>query len=239
MKYLKTLVGAAALAVASFNVSAAPITVGGVTWDPDSIIDFRAQFDLVQTFNGSPTVAGTELFGFGIVRSINGTNESVFCTSCELTFGFGGFLTDGAGGFQQGKGFLRIYSDTNKDYIFSADANGMNSATATNGNLWLELLAKDITFISDSPNPSNPYVAGVLRVSWLLGDVSAAAYGNFIPGAINGSDAFSSADSALVIGNLFDGSGVVRASSIPEPASIALLGLGLLGLVGGRRFKKA
>ncbi|MDP4528110.1 PEP-CTERM sorting domain-containing protein [Alkalimonas delamerensis] len=236
MKIRTMLVGAALLGLSS-AAYAAPITVGGVTWDPNAAIDFRAQFDFAQEFTGNPAVAGTELFGYGIVRSINGTNESVFCTSCELTFEIGGFLTDGAGGFVQEEGFIRIFSDSTPDYDFTN--NPMDAATATNGSLWLELLARDIAFVTLSPDPATPYTTGILSATWVLGDVTAAAYGNFQQGLFNGNDASSVSEASLFIGSTFDGSGVLRASTIPEPATIGILGLGLLGLGGMARRKKA
>lgn len=236
MKYLKTLVGAAALAVASFNVSAAPVTVGGVTWDPDSAIDFRAGIEFVQDFNGDPLVAGTELFGFGRIFSIN--NMFNFCSGCELTFEFSGFETDGQGGFVNNKGSIRVYSDNTPDYDFTGDA--FNSYTAANGLLWLELKARDVDFLSRQPNAANPYTSGFLSVTWLLGDITAAAYGNFVPGnQPGGSDAVSDTSATFGINTIGAvGNGNIFSQTIPEPTSIALLGLGLLGLVGGRRFKK-
>ncbi|WP_213999944.1 PEP-CTERM sorting domain-containing protein [Arsukibacterium sp.] len=237
MKKLTTLLGASVLALATFAASATPININGVTWDPAAPNDFRAQYDFAQQFDGSPEIAGTELFGYGIVRSINGTNESVFCTACELTFEIGGFFTDGAGGFVQNQGFLRIFADSTPNYDFTNSP--MDAGTATDGNLWLELLAQDIAFITLSPDPSTPYDTGILSVSWLLGDTSASAFNNFVPGTINGNDASSVSEASLVVGNTFDGSGTIRAATIPEPASLAILGLGLLGMGALSRRRKA
>ena len=237
MKLLKGLAAAAALTIASFSANSAPITVGGVTWDPDSTVDFTASINFVQLFNGNPVIANTELFGFGRVASINTWNS--FCLGCELTFSFGNFLTNGAGGFVNNSGYLRVYVDNTPDYDFENNPN--DPINAVDGPLWLELLAQNVTFFSTVPTTPNPYAAGFLSVTWLLGDASALAFNYFQPGAmLGGFDAVSSTAATFGVNSAGAiGSGDIFSSTIPEPTSIALLGLGLLGLVGGRKFRKA
>jgi hypothetical protein len=88
--FTKKSIGAAlgcALALgASGAAFAAPITVGGVTWDPSSGFDLKIQaIDLRET---SVANVGDVLTGYGLIGSINGTGESTFCPGCNLTFTF-------------------------------------------------------------------------------------------------------------------------------------------------------
>lgn len=238
---IRTVLTSAALLGLSSAAYAAPINVGGVVWDPTAPDDFTTEIRFVQEFLADPAVAGTELRGWGDVTSLNFENN--FCPSCELTFGFGGFLTDGAGGFQNGFGYIDVFVDSTPNYSYSTDR--FNRDNAIDGDLWIRFVAGNVNFMSTSADPNNPFLSGFLNVEWFLDDDTALAYDYFVPGSmINGSDAYSSANATFgFLGcqgtTLACGNGTLGSATIPEPATIGILGLGLLGLGGMARRKKA
>ena len=162
-KSLKYLSGLAAAAIVS-SANAAPINVGGVVWDPDSIFDFSAVDSMIENVVQN---VGDELRGFARITTLNNTAEAVFCPGCELTYVFDGFiLEDNAAGlgnsFVFSGGSIRVYVDNTPDY------DGFNRSTAENGNLWLELagalfydpvVGEVGTIISDA-TPASTGVAG-------------------------------------------------------------------------------
>ncbi|WP_438863404.1 PEP-CTERM sorting domain-containing protein [Neptunicella sp.] len=256
----KAIFSAAALALSlSASAIASPVNVGGVVWDPDSFFDFTSNSNLVEDLldAGADGVFGTAddvvdtLSGFGLVTGLNGTNQSTFCPSgCELTFEFGGFeiasvIPDGGGarlGFTGG--WINFYVDSSTAY------NALDKSTAVDGGTpWLSLQAHEtfsgIHGIMTSIDATlSSYGAGTDAGlgGGLLDVVGGAAMGNFDTDTqTDGADwVFSTSFQPIPSGATPDGlelfgTADFRGSSIPEPSSIAILGLGLLGLAGASR----
>lgn len=273
MKYVTSFIGAAALAVASYGVDAAPVTVGGVTYDPlvnggiAGRLDFQQWYanplssytvnndGVTQLTNGNSVAVGTGLLsGVGIItnleinRSVTGnvfSNNPLFqyCELCRLTFSFGGLAPTSPVtmngqtfiNFDTSASWLNIYYQDLSAGDFSSTqlpANAFsNVGSYQAGQLWASL--KFDSFVLNSGDPRGGSVLSYL--SFVGGNQDVLDILNFNNGV---SDLF------LTSSGQFTGSDTYSTSngqfqSIPEPASIALLGLGLLGLAGGRRFKKA
>ncbi|TDP74598.1 PEP-CTERM sorting domain-containing protein [Roseateles toxinivorans] len=253
MKLFKKVLTAVSFAAAMASSHAAIVNVGGVSWDPDAANDFTAQFNFAQQFLGNPLVVGTALQGFGEFYGINNTfldpnndvgNSGAFCNSCELTLKFGGLLTSAAagGGFTADPGtgvYLEIFVDAARNY---KSTDQLNAATATDGQLWLRLKARNFNFVSDDPSAANPFVSGQLTVNWDV-DLTAAALAtdHFDTNArASLTDVFSRASSTFVTGlEALDGNGTVFGNTIPEPESLALVGLALVGAAAAGRRKQA
>lgn len=233
-KFTKYLV-AGAFAACSAYASADTVTVGGVTWDPESADDFTASFDFVQDFRNG----GQELFGYGEIYEINFLDN--FCSGCELTFELSGFMIDGAGGFQDGMGTINVYRDYADNYDFSVASERFNSTTATDGDLWIQFVAQNVNFQSTSADPSNPYLSGFLSVEWILGDDTALAFEQFNTGTqIGGSDAYSTGSATFGrIANGAIGNGNLYADTVSAPSTVAIFGLSLLGLGAIKRRRNA
>lgn len=231
-----------------------PINVGGVVWDPDSIFDFTSSTNLVEV---TATNIGDVINGYGIINNINATLPASFCPSCELTYEFGGYtlLTDLSSpsvgdSFTFTGGFLKVYVDNTPDY------NSDSRASALDGALWLNLLAVDATGDNSGVTLEGSLTAVVL--SGGLPTLSGQGFGYFdvvggwaagnidTNGQFGGRDLSYTSDfqpfpssGTTTDGYTHFGTGDLAGSSIPEPSTIALFGLTLLGLSFARRKMQA
>jgi hypothetical protein len=283
MNILKKVFLASAFIGMSVTASASTIDVGGVTWDPDYEVglpsipasDLTMKGNFAQFFVNAAdagtydpskaksvfaVVAGDELQGSGRYTAFNGlTNPDLggvgFCHTCELTYEFGGLISDGAGSFTYGSAFFRVYVET------GADIDGMYTKSAASpANLWLDLSIDSLLFSSGSN--LGAYVSGEIKATFSA--VGGMAQGNFdtntIDNQIGGlADIFYTANAIFDVH--FDAGGnrvtdpalagtVVRSyastntgnfvgQTIPEPTTLAIFGLSILGLAASKRRKQA
>jgi hypothetical protein len=240
----KTLIGVALAAGVALSAQASMINVGGVVWDPDSAFDFSGTTaTAVQNIN---PMTG-ELSGYGNVTLLNNTLQSAFCPGCELTFTYsgytpiGGAAVPGIGGggsqIQYTGGLFRIYVDS------TPETNGGTTMTAANtadGVLW--------ALLTGHANGSGITLTGTNFFPFLLqGGGSLDVTGGLAAGNLDTNTLSDGAD--LLFSSTFTrfptntplnatGSGTFDGNSIPEPASLALVGLGLIG-AGALRRRKA
>jgi hypothetical protein len=254
-KFSKVLT-AGALALASISASASDITVGGVTWDPDyqsfSANDFIAAAEFTQWFSfsginaaGAPIVAsefpgtiGSMLQGVGEITRFNGQTDFV-CDTCELTFTFGGIkfdgdLTDGSLydlAASASTGFFNIYFDDTADFDAGNLASQSDVDDGADGSLFLSLGF-------DTLKQGAGYTPQVGHLASFWSVTGGAAAGNFdTDNELFGSDLGFAATVDFQNNQYGSGVGVAAGNSIPEPTSLAIFGLGLLGLVGAARRK--
>lgn len=248
MSILKNVVIGATLAVSFAAAQAAPITVAGVTFDSGQ---FVGSSNFTQYFvNGSGAATtpgvGNTLTGVGEFNLINGVSTDInvngnygFAPNKELTFQFGGFVANAAGGFSDG--WLKVYIDSTPDYSAPAGGAAPNVAAATDGDLWLSLTATGNSFFSTTGGGANPFTSGFLSVSWA---VDMLDQGGGLAGSVFDTNTLGTTQFDV----LSDASGtftgiyatstsnfVAFTQEVPEPTSVALIGLGLLGLAARRR----
>lgn len=127
---------ALALGAWSGSVLATPTNVGGVIIDPSSPLDLQIQ--AINFRESTIKKVGDTLYGYGVIGSLNGTNQSVFCPNCDINFTFQYTVksidTTGLNPkvvFDMGS--LNFYVDSTSSY------NVLKPTTAGIGSLWLSL----------------------------------------------------------------------------------------------------
>lgn len=251
MKKLSIPILTISAALFAGQAQAAFINVGGVVWDPNGFFDFTTNDTMIESVTN--TVGGV-LNGYAKITTLNGeTNQNAFCPGCEITYTFTGFtLATNGPKFEWTGGTVNVYVDNTPNY------NSLLASSAADGTLWLSLAGHTFTdgtytgtLISD-PTPAGAGIVGSGKGQLdVTGGLAATVFDtNTIGDALGGFADFLFTSSFQLSPNgcflsddrntycMFGSNDLQGDSVVPEPGSLALAGLGLLGLVATRRRKE-
>ena len=243
------------------NISSA-LTVGGVTWDPNSIFDFGMTATVWETEVNN---IGDIVTFYGSVADINGVTNFV-TPGNELTY-FGKFQLLAAGDYDTDGNQNLIFGNATAEFFYDTtnDFNAANSSTAQNGTSWLTLTGHDFDFWGPVPLTPPGSIFSELTEgfdvthvgdtgsgfgAWdVLGgpastylDTNSIAFINGFPlnPPANADFTFSISFQPQVGTVLLRGSGeMLGQSKVPEPASLLLLSIGLIGAsLANKKYKR-
>lgn len=261
MKTIAKLIGAASLLAISGGASALTVTTpdGSVSWNPNytnlSEIDWIGQFNFTQWYSAAPLAKGSDpilagaipigtvtaglnpglgavgsgnyLSGVGEIYRINEFNP-ISCTTpnCELTYLFGGIELNEDSSFNYANAWAQIFVNDLSPNFDNTNITPAQVSAANEGTLFLDLEFTSLAFTSGTVQN------GVVSATFDIVDGAAKPY--FIPQTLSytadaqfgPTDAYSNGGNGSIYGNT---------ENIPEPASLVLIGIGLLGFAGLKR----
>jgi hypothetical protein len=261
MKLVQKLAAVTLIAASSFAAQATQIaSVAGVTWDTNhkgfTSIDFISLGNFTQWYGtsaGTPTTGtnldavvtpgtlGSYLQGAGVINSFNGQNSGFVCASCQLTFTFGGLKFDGNvandGSLfdiaaSKNSAFFNLYSRATNNFTHSFQSE-TELQRATNGTLFLGMQLVNLVERAGF-TPASGFIDSYYKATG-----GAAAWNFDTNTQLFKSDIWFTASASLQGGTFLSGNGTAIGDSISAPSSLAVLGLGLLGLAGVARRKKS
>ena len=193
--------------------------------------------NVLTSLDGSSNSTGFFLSGTGEANRINNISTD-FCPSCELTLAFGGLDLLGNGTYDTTNSWINLYVDNFSSGINYIDppttVSGVMAAMDGNPTPWLE--ANFSSFFVKTGTVDDGSVSASLQITGGL------AGPNFL-GSPNGGIAVETGSAFFNTGtnDKFSslGNGSVQSDTIPEPTTLAIFGLGLLGLAGASRRKQS
>lgn len=217
--------------------------VGDIT-SFDSAVTLQEVIDAQIAAAGAQVLeTGLYLSGVGEFKEINGDEGSIssatgtaldsFCPGCELTYAFGGLGLNADNTFDASNAWAQIYVDHTPDFDVPPGTPGnpaTNALADGDSLLFLDLRFDTIDFIALGQGIASGFVDATLSI------VGGIAANNFDPGTLEyNASAFNNSLGAATRYST-GGTGSINGNSIPEPGSLAVLGLGLMALFGfGRR----
>jgi len=242
---------AGALLGTSMNSSA--IMVGGVEFNSGAVFEFT---NMWESFAQD---VGDELEGYGRVTQIDNATNAQFCVGCELTFHFHDYFVTSKGSgddFVFDGGVVDFYVDNSTNF------DATDASTAMDGDLWLQLVGDEFTKTTSGGETETGTLLA-FNVDFFDGvnfgegrfDVSGGMAASYFDSntvfdtptksITDGVSDFTFTSSFQLAGTPTNvdfpvqGTGELQGFVIPEPGTVALLGISALSLFGMRRAKKA